>query len=437
MSQRSLNIQQVVQIVRRHKIIVGAFTVAGLLIGALYSVLYPPLVTSTALVVLPGKAPQIATEVVIAGSQPVLSHALPAIHPPMSLQAVENQLSVQTPAIGILSIKAKAKSAAQADAVANAVANSYIAYVQNPRSPAGHITAQLLQPAATSVGTGALTQDLLDGGLGALAGLVAGTVTAVVVGRRSGRLVVLDDIANSIAVPVLAAVSVANPSDAPGWARVLDEYEPRAVEAWRLRQALLELGVIGPTGPAQGTASVTMLSMPADRGALALGPQLATFAASLGISTLLVVGAQQDSGATAALYTACSVPERSPKRSPHLRTLVGGTSDAAVQAAERLVIVVAVAADEKLQSPETMPTATTVLGVSSGAATAEQLARLAMAATTHGREVAGLFVADPDPADRTNGRFPRSARHARRTPASGLSAPATAAQRASVPTETS
>jgi len=60
--------------------------------------------------------------------------------------------------------------------------------------------------------------------------------------------------------------------------------------------------------------------------------------------------------------------------------------------------------------PDTMQTAATVLGVSSGAATADQLARVAMSAAADSREIIGVLVADPDSADQTTGRLPQLAR---------------------------
>ena len=61
-----------------------------------------------------------------------------------------------------------------------------------------------------------------------------------------------------------------------------------------------------------------------------------------------------------------------------------------------------------------MRTTATVLGVSAGAATAEQLARVAASAAADGRDIAGILVADPDPADHTTGRLPQLARPAHR-----------------------
>ena len=53
MSEQALNLRRLAQIVRRHKILVGIVTALGLLMGVAYSVLTPPVLTSTALVVLP------------------------------------------------------------------------------------------------------------------------------------------------------------------------------------------------------------------------------------------------------------------------------------------------------------------------------------------------------------------------------------------------
>jgi hypothetical protein len=59
---------------------------------------------------------------------------------------------------------------------------------------------------------------------------------------------------------------------------------------------------------------------------------------------------------------------------------------------------------------DTLPTNVTVLGVSSGRTTATQLARVAVSAAAVGRQIAGILVADPEPADRTTGRIPQLVR---------------------------
>ena len=81
-----------------------------------------------------------------------------------------------------------------------------------------------------------------------------------------------------------------------------------------------------------------------------------------------------------------------------------------------LAVVVVVVDGRKPQVPATMRTTTTLLGVSAGAATADQLARVAMSAASDGREISGILVADPDPNDTTTGRLQQLGQTVHRTP---------------------
>ena len=56
----------------------------------------------------------------------------------MSLQALRSKVKVTSPAVGILSFSAKGRTAAQAEATANAVAKSYTAFVLASH-PAGRV----------------------------------------------------------------------------------------------------------------------------------------------------------------------------------------------------------------------------------------------------------------------------------------------------------
>ena len=160
-----------------------------------------------------------------------------------------------------------------------------------------------------------------------------------------------------------------------------------------------------------GCFSLLVLSLSSDSGALALGPQLAVFAASQNIPTSLVIGPQQDAAATATLRTACAAPlSEASLRHGLLRVTAydeGGGVD--LQPDTALAIVVGVVDGQAPRMPDTMRTSATAIGVSAGAATAEQLARAAVVAVADGREATGILVADPDPDDQTTGRIPHLA----------------------------
>jgi hypothetical protein len=144
-----------------------------------------------------------------------------------------------------------------------------------------------------------------------------------------------------------------------------------------------------------------------------LGPQLAVFAASQGIPTALVIGPQQDAKVTATLRTACAAPPTSSERPGHLQLIVSD-SGTEVPRDVTLAVLVAVVDGRNPQVPATMRTTATLLGVSAGAATADQLARVAISAVSDGREITGILVADPDSDDATTGRLPQLVRRGQR-----------------------
>jgi capsular polysaccharide biosynthesis protein len=443
MSEQALNLRRSVQIVRRHRILVCIVLALGLLAGAAYSTHKPPILSSAALVVLPqavqnaesavganpgstttgtGANSYMAAQVVIASSDPVLSGALPSVSPAMSLDALHSQIEVTSPAAGILSIRAKGRTSAQAEATANAVAKSYAAYVGATNSPVGTTPAHILDPATAATGTPPVEQLLIDILIGAVIGALIGIIAALTISRTDRRLRECDEIAASIGVPVLAAFPVCHPGDTAGWTELLQDYKPGDLDAWRLRNTLSQLGVVGfnaGNGSDGGSHSLAVVSLSCDPGALALGPQLAVFAASLGIPTALVAAPQHDTDALAMMRTACSVPPpASSKRSNYLRVAVSDGSHADRQPGAALTMVVAVVDAQTPQVADTMRTTATVLGVSAGATTADQLARTASSLAADGREIAGILVADPEPTDRTTGRIPQQPRlHRHRLPA--------------------
>jgi capsular polysaccharide biosynthesis protein len=418
MSDQPLDLRRSMQLVRRHKIVVVAFAVLGLAGGFWLASLSPPTLTSNALVVLPPTVRNIATQTVIASSDAVLSGALHTIDPGESPQSLRAAVQVKASTPYILSISAQGKTAAQAERITNAVANSYVAFVKSANSPGSSVEASILQPAMSATGSSPITPWVIYGLLGVLVGSLLGSGVVLAARRRDRRLRDRDDIADSIGIPVLASARVGHPSGAAGWAKLFEDYRPGAADAWSLRKALRQLWLTSVDPADRGTpsgSSLSVLSLSSDPKALSLGPQLAVFAASLGIPTMLVVGPQQDTNATAALHAACAAWPETSGRSRHLWVTVSGQGES-VERLRRpdagLTIVVAVVDGETPRVADTMRATTTVLGVSAGAVTAEQLARVASSAAADSRDIAGILVADPDPADHTTGRLPELSRPA-------------------------
>jgi hypothetical protein len=185
MRQQARDPRKSIQVIRRHGVLVGIAAAAGLLAGAVFAAFSPVMVTSTAVILLPPlPSPAVATAVVIAGSDPVLAGALPRVSPATSLEILRGEVQVRSVTRYVLSVSASARTAAQAEATANAVAASYIGYTSSAGSPAGPVPAHLLDPATTATGTRPLVQVLL----GALLGLVSGALTGVTATLASRRL---------------------------------------------------------------------------------------------------------------------------------------------------------------------------------------------------------------------------------------------------------
>jgi len=408
MNREPLDLRRSLQILRRRLITVGIAAVLGAVAGAAYTVLSPPMHAGTALVVLPSTASNAGAQVLIAESNPVLEAALPGIKPAMSLLALNNGIQVTAVTTNLVSITAQAGTAAQAEEMANALADSYVAYADSPQAPKGQAPAKVLQYATNATETRLPVRLITTAFLGALLGALIGAIVALATGRYDRRLRERDLMADAIGVPVLASISVRHPTGTARWNRLLDDYEPSAADAFRLRNALNELGLAEIMSADSGAgSSLSVLSFSFDEPALALGPQLAAFTASLGIRTVLVIGPQPDTKAAAALRAATSPSSR---RSGQLQVISTESDNLDQPPDAALTVVVAVVDGQTPQLAHLMRTDAMVLGVSAGAATAEQLARIAASAAADDRRVAGILVADPDPADPTTGRLPQLAR---------------------------
>jgi capsular polysaccharide biosynthesis protein len=430
MNEQAMDLRRFTKIVWRRKILVGLLAILGLLAGGAYAVLNPGSVSSTALVALQppaqgtgtaadgGPDPYTETLVVIGTSNEVLLGALPDVRPSTSLSQLRREVQVGSVTPYIISISVNGKVAADVEATANAIAGSYVSYLGSPASPLGRVAVKVLQPATMATGS-RLKPILIDALVAALAGAVIGVIVSLAIGRKDRRLWQRDEIADAIGVPILASLPVHHPTDAASWTKLLEDYEPASLHAWHLRNALRQLGMLLGlhlnNGNSRGRLSLSVLSLSSDPGALALGPQLAVFAASLGIPTALVIGPQQDASVTATLRAACAVPPPgSSKRPDQLRVIVSDYGPADRQLDVTLTVVVVVVDGRVPRMPDTMRTTATVLGVSAGAVTADQVARAAMSAAADGRDIAGILVADPENTDHTTGRAPQLARPTQR-----------------------
>jgi capsular polysaccharide biosynthesis protein len=243
--------------------------------------------------------------------------------------------------------------------------------------------------------------------LGILIVVMLAALLLMTLGRRDRKLRSRDEIADALGSAVIASIRSRVPKGVSGWAALLEGYTPGTVDAWALRQALRQL-VLGDSalGSRQdhGLASlhqmsITVISLADDRRGLAMGPQLASFAAASGISTRLVGGQRHESAA--ALWTACSSVGPEDEVRAGLVVDTHGQRQTDVE----LTIVMVVVDRRKPELIALPDTTVTVLAVASGSATAEDLARTAVTADDAGSRIDGILVADPDKLDRSTGRL--------------------------------
>jgi hypothetical protein len=311
-------------------------------------------------------------------------------------------------------VVAEASTASQAISTANVVARSYVAVTTAANSPASGsvVPVQLFRLATGASGTSLRWRLFYAAGTGVLAGVLLGLSVAVAVGRGNRWLRERDDFADSIGVPVMASVRVRHPARRGGWTKLLGAYEPGAADAWRLGHVLRELDLAGDDSLGDGSlgygSSVAVLSLAQDRKALALGPQLAAFAAKQGLPVTLVVDSRLGGKVTKALRAACA--RAAGPAGPGRPAVAVINPDEDRLPADGLVIVAAVVDGTAPRVAATIRTTTTILGATSGAVTARQLTRVAASAAGDGRDITGILVADPDPDDPTTGRLPQLAR---------------------------
>ncbi|HEY3563130.1 MAG TPA: Wzz/FepE/Etk N-terminal domain-containing protein [Kribbella sp.] len=387
MSAQQLDVKKSWQAIRRHRLLVAAVAAAGLLAGIGYAFLQPPMYNASALVVLPPppasasgsteKTQSIDTQVYIAESGPVLLSAGQNVTPALSTEVVRDRVTATAVTEDVIKIDAKGTTAKQATELANAVAQVYLVFITTDQKLPGDLGkrtgARMLEQAVNAHGGSMLVHTGIYGGLGGLLGAIAGAILVLARARGDRRLRLRDEIADAVGLPVLASVSSYRASDPSDWANLLEHYSPTAVDAWALRKVLHNLALDAKSGQ---QVSLTVISFADDSKARPLGPQLAAFAGTVGISTSLVIDQHHDK------------PSGEVALEIHLVLVDRDRPD--------------------LDGSE--PTTRTIVALSAGTVTAEELARLAVATTAEDRTIDGLVVTDPDPSDRTIGRVAQSQR---------------------------
>jgi capsular polysaccharide biosynthesis protein len=236
---------------------------------------------------------------------------------------------------------------------------------------------------------------LLAGGLAAIA--------VIALARRDRRLRTRDEMADALGSPVIGSVKSYRVRNTAGWSLLLENYRPTATDAWSLRQTLDDVGAAPLLAAAGGRRvapkpkqlTVVVVVVADDPGALSVAGQLASHTASLGVKTQLT--ARQRHAAADALWATSARDEemRAGLRvDPRRRR---GSYD--------LVLELAVVDRQQPVVPDLRRADAIVLIVSSGTATEEDLARVAVAAYESGGRFRGIVVADPDSLDHTTGRL--------------------------------
>jgi capsular polysaccharide biosynthesis protein len=261
--------------------------------------------------------------------------------------------------------------------------------------------ASVIQPATPGVradlATDALTRVL--GGAAAAVGLT--TLFLVVTNSRDPKLRSRDEIADAVGIPVITSVRTHPPRSPHAWRELLRSYSPDSPDAWALRQLLhgllAESWKEWPTG--EGFVLV-VLSLSGDDAGLAVGPQIASFAASNGIATQLRAAQRHESATT--LWAACSHTSTREELPPELSVVTAPDPHARVDLTVRLIVL-----DRDTPEPnaDLVTGGTALLAVSSASVTRRNLADAAVAADRVGLTIKGIVVANPDPLDRTTGRL--------------------------------
>jgi hypothetical protein len=171
MSQPASDMPRFVQIIGRYRALVGIMATLGLLAGAVFAALNPPVFTSQALVLFTPSCPAGA----ICGGPLFVSDDIGS----RTLPPLPSGIQVKTLAGNVLSVSATAGTAARAEATANAAAGSYLLYYDSLIYSSGQSSVPALDPATRATGTTPPIRLRDDALLGAVLGALLGVIAAL------------------------------------------------------------------------------------------------------------------------------------------------------------------------------------------------------------------------------------------------------------------
>lgn len=236
-----------------------------------------------------------------------------------------------------------------------------------------------------------------------VAALVLCVLVLLLIAKKDRRARYRDEIADALGTLVVGSARSRVPRTVAGWVSLIETFVPSPVEAVAMRQTLRRIGQTG-TGSETADRSIAVIILSGDSRGLSYAPQLAAYAASSGVDARLVAAEGHESAA--ALWAACSDCAADADPRPHLTVQVGADAEHA-EDVTALTVVMAVVDRERPALTDLPRTAATLVAVSSGTATADELARLALAADSAGIQLDGLIVVDPEELDRTTGNLSR------------------------------
>jgi hypothetical protein len=172
MSEQAPDLPRSVQIIGRYRSLIGLVALLGALAGVVFAALNPPTSSSQTLMVF---SPPTCPAGAMCGG-PMFS---PAYIGPMLLKQFPSGVQVKPVTGDIVSIKADAATAAQAAALAQAAAQSYIVDASSLPYMGEYASVQVLQPATSATATTTLKQVAGDALLGAVLGALLGIIAAL------------------------------------------------------------------------------------------------------------------------------------------------------------------------------------------------------------------------------------------------------------------